>query len=166
MEEDFPAFTPTPIGSATIFVRGSWRCGDGSLPLPEAPSFMGRSFWRRYSPDVTRRHSFNLVCECHVIFCFSTSRRITTRATLRCNASVQPAGGYKSMMIALRYAAVPVWSGHLPSWANLITTTSGVRLSVHTTVLRRAPQRQPMTRAVGVSLLFLRPAGRPDARHH
>jgi hypothetical protein len=26
----------------------------------------------------------------------------------------------------------PVWSGHLPSWADFITTTSGVRFSVHT----------------------------------
>src|ERR1700757_36165 len=31
VQEDFPAFTPTPIGSATIFVRGSWRCGDALL---------------------------------------------------------------------------------------------------------------------------------------
>jgi hypothetical protein len=27
----------------------------------------------------------------------------------------------------------PVWSGHLPSWADFITTTSGYRFSVHTT---------------------------------
>jgi hypothetical protein len=26
----------------------------------------------------------------------------------------------------------PVWSGHLPSWADFITTTSGFRFSVHT----------------------------------
>jgi hypothetical protein len=26
----------------------------------------------------------------------------------------------------------PVWSGHLPSWADFITTTSGLRFSVHT----------------------------------
>jgi len=33
--EDFPAFTPMPIGSAKIFARGPWRCADGLLPLPE-----------------------------------------------------------------------------------------------------------------------------------
>jgi hypothetical protein len=34
--EDFLAFTAMPIGSATIFARGPWRCADGLLPLPEA----------------------------------------------------------------------------------------------------------------------------------
>src|SRR5258708_36893569 len=28
----------------------------------------------------------------------------------------------------------PVWSGHLPFWADFITTTSGFRFSVHTAV--------------------------------
>src|SRR5258708_125667 len=29
----------------------------------------------------------------------------------------------------------PVWSGHLPSWADFITTTSGFRFSAHTAVI-------------------------------
>src|SRR4030081_43121 len=45
--EDFPAFTPMPIGSATIFARGPWRRADGLLPLPEA----GRLSWADHFGD-------------------------------------------------------------------------------------------------------------------
>jgi hypothetical protein len=45
--EDFPAFTSMPIGSATIFARGPWRCADGLLPLPEA----GRLSWADHFED-------------------------------------------------------------------------------------------------------------------
>jgi hypothetical protein len=44
------------------FIRGPWRCADGLLPLLEAGlSVMGRSFWRRCSPDVTRRAAIRLI---------------------------------------------------------------------------------------------------------
>ena len=34
----------------------------------------------------------------------------------------------------------PVWSGHLPSWADFITTTSGIRFLVHTSKARTFAQ--------------------------
>src|SRR6267142_3094301 len=57
----------------------------------------------------------------------------------------------------------PVWSGHLPSWADFITTTSGFRFSVHTMVGMAMP---PKADNPGLDPNFLgdRPGAAPGRR--
>src|ERR1700731_1870208 len=45
----------------------------------------------------------------------------------------------------------PVWSGHLPSWADFITTTPVLRFSVHTTEVDEATIGSALTRSARVN---------------
>jgi len=61
----------------------------------------------------------------------------------------------KDEPVFLAQFSEPVWSGHLPSWGDFITATSGFRFSVYTAGREKffADRRATRTREVGCSRL-------------
>jgi len=132
-----------------------------AFPWNEAPRYMIRDRDRIYGAVVTRRlramgirdkpiapaspwqngfverliGSIRRECVDHIIVLGETHLRRTLKSYLRYYNDARTHLALDKGAPFLAQFSEPVWSGHLRSWADYITTTSGFRFSVHTTSL-------------------------------